>query len=293
MKKIMCFTHWDLDGVVSYLVLKWAFPKAKIECLPTTVQNFRNTYTKWLSNHDVEDYDKIYIMDLGIYEDKELIDHKNVFIIDHHSGHDNTTYKNAKSFIADHDSACMLAYRMFKGLYNIQLTDPQHYLLKLANDFDSYKLEIKESAQLNVVFWDTNDKFKTFSKIFFNGFTEFTDQQKNIIKLHDIKLQKIREEIEVYAGNVKLQNKKRYVCAAFAKQYINEVADIMLNDYNAEVALVINPGTNHVSYRRGRNSDVDLSELAKKLANGAGHEYSSGSEITEKFTLFTKILEKI
>ena len=77
-KKIMCFTHWDLDGVVSYLVLRWTFPKANIEFLPTTVQNFRNAYTKWLVKHSLEDYDKVYIMDLGIYEDKDLIDKDNV-----------------------------------------------------------------------------------------------------------------------------------------------------------------------------------------------------------------------
>ena len=42
----------------------------------------------------LEDYDKVFIMDLGIYEDKDLIDYDNVYIVDHHPGHNNTTYKN-------------------------------------------------------------------------------------------------------------------------------------------------------------------------------------------------------
>jgi len=145
-KKIMCFTHWDLDGVVSYLVLRWAFPKANIDYAATTVQNFRSTFITWLTNHDLEDYDKVFIMDLGIYEDKDLIDHDNVFIIDHHPGHDASTYKNAKTAIKSDSenigSACMLAYKIFKGLYNTKLSKPQLHLLLLATDFDSYKLEL-------------------------------------------------------------------------------------------------------------------------------------------------------
>ena len=105
--------------------------------------------------------------------------------------------------------------------------------------------------------------------------------------------QKTNINISAEKREQKIQGKKRYVCAVFAKQYINEVADILLSDYNAEVALVINPNTNHVSYRRTKDSKVDLSELATKLADGAGHEYSSGSKITEKFMLFTKVLKKI
>jgi len=291
MKKLMCFTHWDLDGVVSYLVLRWAFPKAQIEYLPTTVQNFRNTYTKWLSNHDVEDYDKIFIMDLGIFEDKDLIDHENVFIIDHHPGHGE--YEKAKTAIKEYPSACLLAYQVFKGLYNISLTKQQKHLLLMANDQDSYKFELPYTNNLNTVFWDSNDKFESFIKSFINGFNGFTLKQENIIKLHDLNLQKIKDNMEVYAGSAKIQGKDRYVCSTFAKQYINEVADILFNDYNADIALVINSNTNHVSYRRKPNSDVDLAELAKKLADGYGHEFSSGSEVTENFMLFTKKLKKI
>jgi len=290
MKKIMCFSHFDLDGIMSYLVIRWAFPKASMECELTTIQNFRERFTKWLSTHDIEDYDTVFITDLGVYEHKDVIDHKNVFIIDHHEGHDSSTYKNAKSIIKEYTSACMLAFKAFKKLYNIKITREQAHLLVLADDFDSYKLAYKESAQLNVVFWDTNDKFDQFVRNFHNGFNGFNFQQQNIIKLHDIKLQKLRDEMIVYTGNVKIQGKERLVCSTFGSEYINELADILIKDHNAEVALIVNTGTNRVSYRRNPESDVDLFELAKKLADGAGHEYSSGSEITEKFMLFTKNL---
>lgn len=292
-KKIMCFTHWDLDGVVSYLVLRWTFPNATVECQPTRVQDFRGVFTKWLSANNLEDYDKVFILDLGIYNDKDLIDHENVFIVDHHPGHDNTTYTKAKSIIKEYGSACKLAYKAFGKLYNIKLTDAQKKLIALADDFDSYRLTVPESAQLDIVFWDSDDKFDSFTKSFLGGFHGFNVQQQNLINLRALKLQKIKDELAVYAGVVKIQGKERYVCSAFASQCINNVADILLKDYNAEVALVVNTKTDHISYRRKHDSDVDLSELATKLANGAGHAYSSGSTISEKFLLFTKALKKV
>jgi len=286
LKKLMVWTHWDLDGVVSYLIIRWTFPMAQIEYQPTTVQNFRNNYTKWLSNHNLEDYDKVFIMDLGIFEDKDLIDHENVFIIDHHPGHDSKTYKKAKSVIkTTSGSACMLAYKVFKRLYNINLTKQQLHLLLLADDFDSYRLELP-----NTVFWDTNDKFEAFSKCFIGGFYGFNMQQENIIKLHDLKMNKIKETIVVYAGNIDIQGKKRYVCSSFTTQYINEVADILLADYHADVAIIVNTNTNHVSYRRQRDGDVDLAKLANEIGDGYGHEFSSGSKITDNFMNFTKNL---
>jgi len=143
------------------------------------------------------------------------------------------------------------------------------------------------------VFWDTDKKFESFIKSFISGFRGFSDKQQNIIKIHDFKLQKIRDEIEVHGGLVDVLGKKKEVRAVFATQYINEVADILIADYEADVALVINTKTDHVSYRKNPNCDTDLSELATVLADGAGHEYSSGSKISKEFIEFTKQFERV
>jgi nanoRNase/pAp phosphatase (c-di-AMP/oligoRNAs hydrolase) len=289
-KKIMAWVHYDLDGAISYLTLKWTFPKANIEYQPTTVQQFRERFAKWISTTDIQEYDQIYIMDLGVYGDRDLIDHKNVFIIDHHEGHGE--YTHAKTVIKNgYSSAGLLAYKTFKALYNIKFTKPQLHLILLGDDFDSYKLELKESSQLNVVFWDSTDKFNTFIKNFSGGFNGFSIKQQNMIKIHDAILKKLKETITVYSGNVKINSKEYTVCSTFGSKYINEMADILIRDYNADVALIVNANTNHVSYRRNPKCDVDLSKLAEELGNGAGHEYSAGSEITDKFLEFTKLLK--
>lgn len=289
----MVFTHGDLDGAISALVVKWTFKKANVDIMPVTTANFRNKFTQWLSNNDIADYDTIFITDLGIYEDKELIDYPNVFIIDHHEGHDSSTYKNAKCAIKNYTSACLLAYKIFKKLYNVKLSKAQLHLILLGDDFDSYKFDLKDSYNLNIVYWDTTKKFETFIKEFSSGFHGFNMNQENIIKIHNDSLNKLKKELEVYSGTLNIQGEDRYICSTFASKYINEVADHLLADYNAEIALVVNTKTDHISYRRKQDSDVNLAELAKKLSDGGGHEYSSGSKITEKFILFTKQLTKI
>lgn len=292
-KKLMCFTHWDLDGIVSYLVLRWAFPNAEIECRPTNVQKFRETYTKWLSCHDLEDYDTVYIMDLGIYEDKDLIDHDNVFIIDHHAGHNSDTYKKAKCAIKSVGSASFLAYKVFKELHNIKLSRDKVYLILLANDFDSYVFNDKNSKKLDIVFWQTNDKFKAFTSYFADGFKGFSKEQLAMIDIFYENLAKIKANLEVYSGNIKIENEERYVCATFATKCINDVADILIKDYNADIAIIVNAPNEHVSYRKNKKCGVDLAKFANKIAGGSGHEFSSGSKLNADFELFTRLLNKI
>ena len=119
MKKIMCFTHYDLDGVISYMILKWKFPKAQIDCVPTNAQSFREEYGKWLSKNDPDDYDEIYILDLGVFKDKDIVDDKRFFIIDHHDGHNNSTYEHARCAInTSCGSACLWLYKVFGKLYD-------------------------------------------------------------------------------------------------------------------------------------------------------------------------------
>ena len=289
-KKIMVWTHWDLDGIVSYLTVRWAFPKYNIEYIPTTVQNFREHYTKWLLTHNIEDYETVFIMDLGVFNDKDLIDHNNIFIIDHHKGHDNNTYSKALTVILEYPSACKLAYKVFIKLFNLKITNAQKHLIILANDYDSYALTLPDSYNLNTIFWGiNNNKFESFIKAFINGFNGFTVEQENIIKLHANKIKTIKENLKVYGGNVEIQGNSYYVCSTFSTECINEVSDILLNDYNADVSIIININSNHVSYRRSVNT-VDLAKLAYDLADGYGHEYSSGSGITDTFIEFTKKL---
>jgi len=63
----------------------------------------------------------------------------------------------------------------------------------------------------------------------------------------------------------------------------SESADFLGKIYNSEVQIVIREGTGWVSFRRAKNSTVNLITIAK-LWNGGGHEYASGATLNTTVT---------
>ena len=62
----------------------------------------------------------------------------------------------------------------------------------------------------------------------------------------------------------------------------------------ADVAIIVNPNSGRVSFRRRAESkNVDVSRIAAKLVDGGGHEYAAGGQVTDKFMDFTKLLKPI
>jgi oligoribonuclease NrnB/cAMP/cGMP phosphodiesterase (DHH superfamily) len=295
--KIHCFTHWDVDGAVSYLVLKWFHKNINIDYTTSQAQTFRDDWLKWLSTNNVEDYDKIYITDLDVGEHIDLIDYKNVTIIDHHATHVThiDKYKKAKPLIKVYSSAAKLIYKIMAQVYpDVKITDAQKKLIIIADDYDNYTLQIPDSKKLNILFWNTQKSFESFISNFSKGFYGFNIQQENIIQLHETKLKSIEENMSVYANKIMIQGKERYVCATFADTAINDIADILKDKYNAEIAIVVNTKRQSASFRRPKeNTDVNVALLAQKLVDGGGHEYAAAGKITDHFVAFTKMLKQI
>ena len=293
MKKLFIFTHHDLDGAVCYLLTKWAHPEYTIEYKSVAMNNFRKELTTWLLHNNFGDYEKIFILDIDCLEDKDLIDRENVMVIDHHQTLlDLKAFKNAVVISKEYSSAVKLAYKVFKKLYNITLTEPQKKLIALADDYDSYKLQLTESRILNTVFWETNKNFNSFIKNFENGFSGFDKHQLAIYNIFLNELKELINKSSFFEANIKISNKPCKVVSTFATNYINDVAEYILEKFSADIAIVVNLKTDHVSFRRGK-TDVDLSKIASKLCDGDGHEYSSGGVITKQFLEFTNLLKPI
>ena len=70
----------------------------------------------------------------------------------------------------------------------------------------------------------------------------------------------------------------------------NEICEYLLKEKGADIAFFVNPDASHVSFRKNKSCDVDVSKLAAKLCEGGGHEYAAGGKITETFMNFTKLL---
>lgn len=293
-EKIFCWTHGDLDGVVSALAVMWYHPDADIEVMSSTVNRFRSDYTQWLLHHKPSDYDKIYVTDLDVAEDADLIDEDNFVIIDHHSTHDeNQNYQHATAHIEVYSSAARLCYDIFKEQDpGFQLTNEQKMLIVLADDHDSHNNEVPESRKLNSIFWETQKGFDVFLDIYYDGFKGFTPAQDAMFRISEQKLESVLSNLTYFVGKeIPIGKHKCFIISTFADSHINDVADHIIETYGADVAIIVNTGSEHVSFRRSEDSLVHLGRLAELIAEGGGHAAAAGGKITPRFLEFTKLLK--
>ena len=288
---IFIFTHLDLDGVVSYLILKWYY-KQHIPVKFTTPNKFREDFEFWAKDN-LNKYNKIFILDMDVSESQDLIDYNHIMVFDHHSSH-TAKYKNAKGSVATCSSNAKLIYNIFSRLPNAKFTKAQKKLIALADDYDSYTLKVPESYELNILLFESQNKPFNFIRDFEEGLVEFSPLQQNIITLHKRKLKRTIEELSgIYHNTLKIQGKDRHVVGTFATVCINEIADFLVKTYDADLAFVVNmsSGDNgHISFRKGKASDLDVSKVAQILCEGGGRADTAGGQMSEKFQQFTKLL---
>lgn len=287
-KKVFVWSHLDLDGVVSYLVVRW-FYGFSVPVIFTTPLDFRNEFAAW-SKENFDKYDRIYILDMDVTSSQDLVDFDKVCILDHHVASHTAQYKKAKAGVKVCTSAAKLAYMVFSKMSGANFTKAQRTLIAMADDYDSYSLQSPLSDDLNTLLFESQHKPFDFIEDFKDGFTGFNQIQRNIITLYKRKLKKILDEIQVYHQMLLVQGKTRNVVGAFATDCINEVARKLSEQYNGELVFVVNLKTNRVSWRRRNDSDVDVSKLANILCEGGGREETAGGQLTQKFIEFTKTL---
>lgn len=297
-KKIFVFTDSDLDGAASLLALHWALgaKPGDINFLTTTVSNFRKEFLVWAAEDSIENYDKVFFLDIDTSLSIDLIDNKKSVIFDHHETHlpNKEKYKNATTNITVTDSCAKLIYVHFKDRLT-KLTAPQKYLVALANDYDSYQFKLPESYNLNCAFSNSQkslgkSKAYKFVERFYEGFSGFTTQENNIIKEYIAGRDTAIANSQIYAGEINISKQNLLVAGTMGIRYVNDVCDHLLKQHKADIVFFVNTNSNHVSFRKNKTCSVNLAKLADLLCGGGGHEYAAGGKITEKFMEFTKQL---
>ena len=199
---------------------------------------------------------------------------------------------NSKMFVDQSTSTSMLVYKLFRKKFDTDLTDQQKLLLLLTDDLTQYTFSVNSSYELGLIFSNyQGDRVQKFINNFHDGFGGFTPQHQNVINFYKNKLESIKNETDIYSATLPLQGENRNIVAAFGELFINEISDWLLSSTSADISILYNMKDNRVSFRRSEHCDVDLSQVAKKLANGGGHEYSSGGFITEKMLELSKVLK--
>lgn len=288
----------DLDGAMSYLLFLWFNNDKYIPYISCRVTDFNKTFCNWTkAANNPPRYDNIYILDLDISQDSaKLVDKDNVTIIDHHSTHvtNQSKYKIAKTFITEKSSCAKHIYNLLHKQSTVKLTDAQKYLLLLVDDYDSYNLQLKESHSLNLLFWNyQGDRVTKFIRDFKTGFTGFSDKQQTAIEFYKRSISQLLADLSAFRADIPINNKQYKFVSAFASTHINDVAHHIINEYDADVGIVINLKSKKVSFRKNKNVDIDVSAIAGKLVQGGGHKYAAGGSLTDKFLTFSKIFKPI
>lgn len=285
MDKYFVFTDFDLDGAGSYLCLKWLLG-GPVPYRGSTVKNFDTDFNNWLLTNKISDYKKIFILDIDVSKFKDLIDHENVIIIDHHPIHKDV-YKKATKILRPTTSNVELLRQTL--LKNVKLTAEQNLLIDLIDGYDCYRLSDSRSLMLNVLYWQyRGDRIKQFSADFDSGFTNFNIQQKNIIILELKKLQEYLASTPIYYN----KNADYTVAAMFGNFSVNELADHLLKKTQCDLACIVNTKAKRIYFRRKKTSLVPITKMVEDITDlkGEGHDNACSTTLTEKFLEYTKQL---
>lgn len=282
---ILIFTDYDLDGAGSALFIKWLYGK-KITDLVIVEATETSLITELKTREQTLDhFDKVFVLDLDLTEEAiKLVDRGNFVVVDHHLQHTKKTalYGKAKVIVQRFDSCIGLLYEKFQSV--VELTEAQQELITYINDYDSYKLQHKDSLKLNAIYTTYNNpKTIKFIEAFEGGFRPYTVQEKNSIKLF---ISRFKEQLEnqVFVGSI-----KDYTAVSIIADFaISEVAHYIISRHNADIGFVVNLNTKTVSFRRCKTCDVDVSILAKTLCGGSGSPAAAGGALTSQFANLTK-----
>ena len=288
---ILIFTDADLDGAGSALLLKEVFTGHEVIIVETSEYRILNEFkNRW---NTLDHFDKIFVCDLSLNEEQAIaINRSNVVIVDHHETHSKFVeqYTKAKAIVTPYSSNTKLIFDKFKSKINV--TPEKEALVNLIDQYDSWSFDFPrelDPARLNAIYYGyIKPKAEKFIDSFKDGLREYTPHEKGAIKLH---FKSFVEQLEnpKFAGKIKDYK----VVSTFVTKQVNEVANYMLDKYDADVAIMVNLDLKVVSFRKQKGVQLNLGKLAEKLCEGGGAHNLAGGKLTETFATWTKTLTPI
>ena len=290
-QKIQVFTHLDLDGVVSYLVLCWLYGK-KLDVIGTTPMKLEQDYDKLIASGKT--WDKLYFLDLDVSKIGEKVDQKTTVILDHHKTNV-YQFKNAIARIYNETSCAKLIYDTFFKAAGKTINSAQKTLIALADDWDSNTKATPLSESLNIVYHSMSDKFNSFVEDYYDGFKQFDKFKENTILLYKKHRKEYIDTLNPFFGNIEFEGQKNIkVGAVFCNKFVQECCDWLFRRFEVDVAIAVLIDQKRIAVRRSsNNTTVDVSKFVQRIASGGGHEAAAGGNLTDEFIEFTKMLKPL
>tara|TARA_Y100000310_G_scaffold197205_1_gene197295 strand:- start:4309 stop:5193 length:885 start_codon:yes stop_codon:yes gene_type:complete len=288
------FTGSDLDSATTYLTFNW-LSKKRIPVQYVTRDNIEHKVKKFFK-HEPNNNKLVYFLNLDTSHISNLIDRKNVVIIDHHPDHiaNKDQYKKCRVIFKKYSSCCKLLYSLLFKKFPGTLTDQQKYLILLVDDYESYTFRLNHSYDLGVVYNNMQgEKPVRYYSLYNNGFTGFSDSEKTVLKFYKNSLTKLKQNLQVFTASIPINKTKYKFVSTFVSGYINEISDYLIDRLNADVCLIINLDLKRVTYRKSKMCKLNLKTLSEKLSNGWGYEYAAGGYVTKDVLEFSKLFTPI
>jgi hypothetical protein len=282
--KVFTWVNSDLDGACSTILLGNLFKNFEYRSI--FFGGFEEAFSKWWKDFS-DDYDKIFVV--GIPLTQQLINKYDDYKIIWVSDIDEKLNVYDSTLVRENTTSCSkLIYKKFKDKVEYPLEIKK--LVAYIDDYNSYELKHEESVYLNAFFRKLGfDKFNKFVKRFWKGFDGFTTKEANLAGEFLKDIDNELESLTLYEGEFKGSK----VLATFSKCAVNEIAKGILDNYETDVAMIVNTDTQYVSFRKSKDSKADLKFIAENLCDGGGSENASGGKMTQKFIEFTtKLKEK-
>lgn len=276
--RVINFTHNDLDGAVSAIVINNVYNVVK------TVYIGKSQLGSVVGciNENKDDYDVVIFTDIcptEIMDDLKACG-KPFVVIDHHESEVSCHDPDNNIFVVPGKCGAKCTYDMY---------DPKFHLIRIkslvdmADDFDMWRLAYPGSTALNILF--RHYRFNRFIKTFHNGFYGFTNVEltyiQNYINAATDHIKGLRV-FDLPNGGAWTESTKYY-------------AEIM-QDFDAKykwyaIGNRCQDGTHKVSLRC-RIPGVNIGAIAKEVGYGGGHEHAAGIIIPKGIEV-TPIISRI
>jgi oligoribonuclease NrnB/cAMP/cGMP phosphodiesterase (DHH superfamily) len=277
--RILNVSHNDMDGIGTNIVIS------------NCANNVTHRKVSYPTIDDVikkvnfDDYDCVIISDISPEGAVELLDISDkIVLLDHHPTAMKHHNPSKNRFVYEGKSATHLVKEFCELVfgYDISYLDDLVYLI---NDYDMWEHNDPRSKLMNVLYytyWD--DKFK---RRFFEGVTEFTDEEKDRFKKREQDFNELYDALDVYDLD-SIQG-----CLITCDEFVNDVCEKLLDEEGYQIVFARNSNSKNVSVR-SRIVDCDLGGLLKEFEIGGGHPAAGGMHAPDliKFQKNLTLVEK-
>ena len=257
--RVLNITHWDLDGVVSSIILKNFYKDVMVE----SVTHSRNDYIGRVKEK-LDEFDVIIFTDFTPESFKPFEEMGKPFmVLDHHESA--LKFKNLeKNIIIDtRNSASKLVYRWYNSLGKKDISHLEE-LVELTNDYDMWIMEDKRCLLFNNLFWLFG--FEWFSWRFLNGNLKFYDEEIEYLEHH-------KKSFKDYYDNLSIVELPMNGVMYKSYKYSSEINILLGQEYDY---IIILGDSNYSLSIRSMTDEIDLVKVTEMFGRGGGHKYSAG-----------------